>query len=151
MDIEFMRLALDNAEKAKEIDEVPVGAVIVKDGEVIGSAFNTRETSGNAVNHAEIIAIGQACEKVGNWRLIGCDMYVTLEPCAMCTGAIINARIDNVYFGAYDKKAGCCGTVYDLINDNKFNHKPNVIGGIMEEECSNILSSYFKTKREKKC
>ncbi len=151
MDIKFMELALELAKKARDFDEVPVGAVIIKDGEVIASAFNTRETSGNAVNHAEIIAIGQACAKVGGWRLVGCDLYVTLEPCAMCTGAIINSRIDNVYFGAYDGKAGCCGTVYDLINDGKFNHKPNVTGGIMEKECSEILSSYFKTKREKKC
>ena len=149
MDEKFMKMAIKEAYKGWEIDEVPVGAVIVKDGKVIAKAHNLKEKKNCANYHAEMVAIEKACKKVGDWRLIGCDIYVTLEPCAMCTGALINARIDSVYFGAYDEKAGCCGTLYSLMQDGKFNHKAQVQGGILKEECGKILSDYFKGKREK--
>jgi len=146
-----MKIALVEAELARQEDEVPVGAVIVSGGQIIARAHNRRESDNNALHHAEILAIEQACKVIGGWRLIGCEMYVTLEPCAMCAGAIVNSRLDAVYFGAYDNKAGCCGSVYDLTGDGKFNHKPNVTGGVMIKECGTILSDYFKEKRKKKC
>ena len=127
----------------------PFGAVIVKDGKIIASGRNRREEKKNALCHAEISAIDKACKKLGGWRLCGCDIYVTLEPCAMCAGAIINSRIENVYFGAYDKKAGSFGTLCDF-NSFGYNHKPGVYGGILEKECSELLSDFFKSLRKSK-
>jgi tRNA(adenine34) deaminase len=145
----YMKKALLQAEKALEEDEVPIGAVIVKDGQIISRAHNAKEKTGLATRHAEIIAIEKACKKTGDWRLNGCEMYVTLEPCPMCAGAIINARIDKLFFGAYDEKAGCCGTLYNLLQDGRFNHRVQVVGGVMREECARILNDFFKSKRGK--
>ena len=150
MNEKFMREAIKQAQKAAAIGETPKGAVIVHDGKIIARGYNKRETKKNALLHAEIIAIGKACRKLGGWRLPQCDMYVTLEPCPMCSGAIINARIDNVYFGAFDKKSGCAGSAANLFEKGIFNHDVNVTGGIMEKECAQILSDFFKELREKK-
>ncbi len=144
-----MREAINEALKAAEAGEVPVGAVIVKDGEIIARGRNRREYGKNALYHAELEAIDKACKKLGGWRLFQCDLYVTLEPCPMCAGAIINSRIKTVYFGAYDNKAGSFGTVAHF-NRIPYNHKPEIIGGIMEEECSDLLSKFFKKLRDKK-
>jgi len=146
--MDFMNEALRLADEAAKQCEVPVGAVVVKDGKIVGTGRNRREYGKNALAHAEIEAIDNACKNLGGWRLFGCDIYVTLEPCPMCAGAIINSRIENVYFGAYDKKAGSCGTVVNLF-DFPYNHKPEVYGGIHEEECSGILTDFFKRLREK--
>lgn len=144
---EFMRIAISEACKAIEVDEVPIGAVIVKNNEIISSAHNLKETYNCAVYHAEIVAIERACKVLNNWYLEGCDIYVTLEPCAMCAGALINSRIENIFFGAYDKKAGCCKTLYNLPEDSRFNHRIKVQGGILEEECGGLLTNYFRGKR----
>ncbi|MBQ8177642.1 MAG: tRNA adenosine(34) deaminase TadA [Clostridia bacterium] len=146
--IRFMRLAIKEAQKAETYDEVPIGAVIVKDGKVIARAHNKKETKNQATRHAEIEAIEKATKKVGNWWLEDCDIYVTLEPCAMCAGALINSRLRNIYFGAYDKKAGCCGSLYNLPVDTRFNHRLGVEGGILQEECATLLTNYFKKKRK---
>lgn len=148
-DKDFMRYALSLAEKASDSGEVPVGAVIVRNGEIVGQGRNRRENGKNALYHAEIEAINDACQRLGGWRLWECDMFVTLEPCPMCTGAIINSRIRRVVFGAYDKKAGCCGSVMNMF-ELPFNHKPEVIGGFMEEECSSALSEFFIKLRNTK-
>ncbi|MCI8520139.1 MAG: nucleoside deaminase [Clostridia bacterium] len=145
-----MKEALRQAKKAADIGETPVGAVIVRGGEIISRGYNRRETKKNALGHAEIIAINKACKKLGGWRLPKCDMYVTLEPCPMCAGAIINSRIENVFFGAFDKKSGCAGSSVNLFEHGLFNHNVNVSGGIMETECSQILSLFFKELRRKK-
>ena len=145
----YMRLALNLAKKAAEKDEVPVGCVIVCDDKVVGRGKNARETKQNALCHAEITAIDQACKKLGQWRIGSCDLYVTLEPCPMCAGAIINSRIRNVYFGAHDKKAGACGSVLNMF-DYPFNHKPACTGGVLEHECAQILTDFFKKLRAKK-
>ena len=145
---EYMSRAIQLAEEAEKTDEVPVGALIVHKGEIIAEAYNTRETSKCATHHAEILAIERACEKLGGWRLPDCTLYVTLEPCPMCAGAILNARIDRVVFGAYDRRAGAFGTLFDL-NSYPLNHKTEIISGVMERECSSALSAYFKKKREK--
>lgn len=150
MDERFMKEALRQAKKAADIGETPVGAVIVRGGEIISRGYNRRETKKNALGHAEIIAINKACKKLGGWRLPKCDMYVTLEPCPMCAGAIINSRIENVFFGAFDKKSGCAGSSVNLFEHGLFNHNVNVSGGIMETECSQILSLFFKELRRKK-
>lgn len=149
MNDKFMRAAIKEAEKAEIIGETPVGAVIVRDGKIIARGYNKRETKKNALMHAEIIAIDKACKKLGGWRLPECDIYVTLEPCPMCMGAIIQARIDNVYFGAYDKKSGCLGSVCDL--SKILPHKVSYEGGIKRQECEDILKRFFKNlrKREK--
>ncbi len=149
MDVKFMRAALKEAEKAAKIGETPVGAVVVRDGKVIARGYNKRETKKNALMHAEVIAIDKACRKLRGWRLPGCDIYVTLEPCPMCAGAIIQARINNVYFGAYDQKSGCLGSVCDL--SGILPHKIGFCGGIMREECEIIIKKFFKElrKREK--
>lgn len=143
---EFMQMAILEAEKAAKMGEVPVGAVIVKNGEVIAAGYNQREKKQNALSHAEIEAINTACQKLGTWRLDDCEMYVTLEPCPMCTGAIINARIKTVIFGAYDSKMGCMDSVINLC-DYPFNHCPEIYGGIMEDECLGILQNFFKNLR----
>ena len=143
---EFMQKAIELAKASASEGEVPVGAVVVKDGEIVGKGRNRREIGKNALYHAEIEAIDNACKKLGGWRLWQCDLYVTLEPCPMCAGAIINSRIKNVYFGAYDKKAGSFGSVADF-NTLPYNHKPQIYGGIMEEECASLLSDFFKKLR----
>ena len=142
-----MLRALENAQKAYQNGDVPVGAVIVKDGEIISEAYNEREQSGNAIAHAEALAIERACERLGRWRLSDCEMYVTLEPCPMCAGAIINSRIERVVFGAYDEKAGAFGTMLNLTEYPLF--KPEIEGGVLKEECSSMLSEFFKKKRGK--
>lgn len=143
----FMKKALEEAQKAFDIDEVPVGAVIVRNGEIIAVGHNYRELSGDATAHAEMLAIRKACEVLGGWRLIGCDMYVTLEPCAMCSGAILQARIERLYIGAMDPKGGAAGSVLNLFEDYHFNHRTEVVKGVMEAECSQILKDFFKRKR----
>ena len=149
MDTKFMKMAITQAKLgAKKYDEVPIGAVIVKDGKVIARAHNLKEKKNCANHHAEMVAIEKACKVIGDWRLIGCDLYVTLEPCPMCVGAIINARLDNVYFGAYDEKAGALCSKCQLM-EMKFNHYAAYQGGIMEKECAALLSDYFKAKRGK--
>ncbi len=143
----FMKKALEEAQKAFDEDEVPVGAVIVKNGEIMASAHNSRESNKDATAHAEMLAIREACEVNGGWRLLDCDMYVTLEPCAMCSGAILQARIERLYIGTMDPKGGAAGSVLDLFEDYNFNHKTQVTKGILENECSQILKKYFKMKR----
>lgn len=146
----FMKRALNLAKKSAKEGEVPVGAVIVKDGEIISTGRNKREKKNNALYHAEIEAINKACKKLGQWRLLDCDMYVTLEPCPMCAGAIINSRIRKVYYGAKDPKTGACGSVVNLFNLG-FNHKPELISGVLEESCSVILKTFFKNLRKGAC
>lgn len=145
----FMEEALLLAKQSFDEGEVPVGAVVVKDGEIVGRGRNRRENGKNALLHAEISAIDEACRNLGGWRLWQCEMYVTLEPCPMCAGAIINSRIKKVTFGAYDKKAGSFGSVVDF-NDLPYNHKPQIEGGIDEKECSELLSLFFEQLREKR-
>ena len=145
-----MLLALKEAKKAEEIDEVPIGCVIVKDDKVIARGHNVRETSKKAIGHAEIIAINKANKKLGAWRLDECDIYVTLEPCLMCAGAIIQARIKNVYFGASDLKGGAFGSSINILEAKNINHHPNIVKGVLLEECSSIISNYFKKKRKEK-
>ncbi len=147
MDEKFMRAALLEARKAEEYGETPVGAVIIRDGKIIARGKNMRETKKNVLMHAEISAIDKACRKLGGWRLPGCDIYVTLEPCPMCMGAIIQARIENLYFGAYDYKSGCAGSVCDL--SESLPHKVNSCGGILREECEEILKEFFKRLRKR--
>jgi len=142
-----MRKALEEAQKAFDKDEVPVGAVIVREGEIIAAAHNCREISKDATAHAEILAIKEACEALGGWRLIDCDMYVTLEPCVMCSGAILQARIERLYIGTMDPKGGAAGSTLNLFEDYHFNHRTEVVKGILEEECSQILKDFFKRKR----
>ena len=142
--------AIKEAKKAYLKDEVPVGAVIVKDGKIIARAHNKKEEKNQATRHAEIEVIEIASKKLNNWYLSECDLYVTFEPCLMCCGAIINSRIDNVYFGAYDYKYGCSGSIMNVLSDKRFNHNPNVQGGILEKECSKILTDFFKEKRQEK-
>ena len=145
-DILFMKRALENAQKAAQQGDVPVGAVIVYKGEVIGEGYNKREKEKNALLHAEICAIDEACKKLSSWRLRGATMYVTLEPCPMCAGAIINSRIDRVVLGAYDEKAGCFGSV-DNFSEKGFNHSLQITGGLMQEECGKILGEFFSKRR----
>ncbi len=145
----YMKAALRLAQKAADEGEVPVGAVVVCDGKIVGRGRNRRESKKNALHHAEIEAIGKACKKLGGWRLHRCDLYVTLEPCPMCAGAIINARIRTVYFGASDPKAGSCGTLTDLFA-LPYNHRPVVVSGVMKEECAAVLCLFFQSLREKR-
>ena len=149
-DVEFMRLALAQAELAATLGEVPVGAVIVESesGEVIASAHNLRETERSATAHAEVLAIEAACKRRGGWRLSGCMLYVTLEPCPMCTGALINSRIDRVVFGARDAMAGCCGSVINF-NSYPFNHAFELTSGVCEEQCGELLRTFFERKRNR--
>jgi tRNA(adenine34) deaminase len=144
-----MREALKLAEIAASLGEAPVGCVITHENKIIASGYNRRECEQNALAHAEITAIKTACERIGYWRLCGCDLYVTLEPCAMCAGAAINARIDRVIFGAWDKKAGAFGSVINL-NDCNFNHKPELIGGVLADESSALLSGFFRNLRNRR-
>lgn len=149
-DRSFMRIAIEEAKKAEAIGEVPIGAVIVKDGEIIARAHNLRETSQNAVTHAELSAIQDACKEVGSWRLEETTLYVTLEPCPMCAGAILQSRIPRVVYGARDPKGGCVDSLYHLLNDSRFNHECEVAEGVIADECGEMLSSFFRSLREKK-
>ena len=144
----YMREAISLARRAEELDEVPVGAVIVRDGEIIARAYNTRENSKCATHHAEVLAIEQACRVLHGWRLPNTTLYVTMEPCVMCAGAIINARIPRVVYGAKDIRFGAFGSAIDLCKV-PLNHTSEVTGGVLEEECRSILTDYFKKKREK--
>ncbi|MEG1104653.1 MAG: tRNA adenosine(34) deaminase TadA [Oscillospiraceae bacterium] len=148
-DTDYMRLAINEAQKAAEIGEVPIGAVIVRNGEVISTAHNTRECEKNATHHAELLAIDAACKALGGWRLMDCELYVTLEPCPMCAGAIINSRIKRVIYGAKDAKAGCCGSVANLFA-MPFNHEPRLQSGVLESECTQLLQSFFAALRDKR-
>ena len=144
----FMKEALKEAKKAYDKEEIPVGAVIVKDGKIIARAHNSKEISKNAVSHAEILAIQKACKKLESWRLLDCEMYVTLEPCSMCAGAMINSRIKKLYIGALDKKTGAVGSVLNLLEDYKFNHNIEVEKEILKEDCEKILKDFFKDLRK---
>lgn len=146
----FMKEAIKEAIKAEAKNEAPVGAVIVKDGKVIARGYNKRELKKNSLCHAEIIAINKACKKIGDWRLEECELYVTLEPCPMCAGAIIQSRIKSVCFGAYDYKAGCFISKLNLFEENLFNHNVVVKGGVMEKECSDLLKFFFRKLRKRK-
>ncbi len=150
MENKFMQLAISQAQKAIKEDEVPVGAVIVMDGKVISKAHNTMERTNLATAHAEINAINKACKKLKSWRLDSAELYVTVEPCAMCAGAIVNARIKKVYFGAYEKKSGCALSKYSVLTDSGLNHSVQFEGGIQEEICANMIKKYFKEKRCRK-
>ncbi|MCT6854072.1 MAG: tRNA adenosine(34) deaminase TadA [Lactobacillus panisapium] len=146
----YMQLAFEQANKAQEKGEVPIGAILVgPDGRVIGRGYNRRELDQDATQHAEMMAIRQGCTELNTWRLIDCSLFVTLEPCPMCAGAIINSRIKNVYFGALDPKAGAAGSVVDLFSVSKFNHHPQVIRGLYREEASQMLKDFFRAIRRK--
>ena len=146
----WMKKALEQAKIAEQLGEVPIGAVIVYDGEVIATGYNRRETEHQALAHAELIAIKAACEKLKRWRLSGCTLYVTLEPCPMCAGAIVQSRIDTVVYGAKDPKAGCAGTLMNLLDEPRFNHRTHVIAGCLEAQCGEILTAFFRELRERK-
>ena len=146
----FMKEAIKEAKKAYDKLEVPVGAVIVKDGKIIAKAHNLKETKFDTTNHAEILAIQKASKKLESWRLLDCEMYVTLEPCSMCAGALINSRIKKVYIGANDEKTGAVGSVFNLLEDYTFNHKVEVEKGILKDECQAILTDFFKKLRKLK-
>ena len=146
----FMKEALKQAKKAYDKLEVPVGAIIVKDGKIIAKAYNQKECKNDTTNHAEILAIKKASKKLNSWRLIDCDMYVTLEPCSMCAGSLIQSRIRKVYIGALDEKTGACGSVLNLLEDYKFNHKVEIETGVLKDECENLLKNFFKTLRNLK-
>ncbi|MGM7703823.1 tRNA adenosine(34) deaminase TadA [Pseudalkalibacillus sp. Hm43] len=146
----FMKKAIQVAEQAAAIGEVPIGAVIVKDGEIIAFAYNLRETEQRSVAHAELLAIDEACKALGTWRLSGCTLYVTLEPCPMCSGAIVLSRIDRVVYGASDPKGGCAGTLMNLLDEPRFNHQAVVTSSVLEEECSLMLKQFFQDLRKRK-
>lgn len=151
MDKEFFMIkAIEQARIAKELLEVPIGAVIVKDGKIVGRGYNNKETNKNAILHAEINAIEDACRNLGGWRLIDCSMFVTLEPCPMCAGAIVNSRINKVYIGCKDYKSGACGTVMNIANNINLNHRCDIEFNILEKECSSLISSFFKDLRSNK-
>ncbi len=148
-DESLMYAAIEQAKLARSIDEVPIGAVVVKDDEIVGVGYNRRETGKNALYHAEIEAIDNACKKLGGWRLWQCELYVTLEPCPMCAGAIINSRIKRVVYGCTDPKAGSCKSVTDLFA-LPYNHRPECVGGVLEQECSALLTDFFRELRKRK-
>lgn len=150
MQKEYMRAALKEAKKAYKKEEVPVGVVIVKEGKIIAKAHNLKESKKDTTCHAEILAIKKASKKLNSWRLENCEMYVTLEPCSMCAGALIQARIKKVYIGTMDYKTGACGSVFNLLEDYTFNHKVECESGILKEECEKILQDFFKELRKKK-
>lgn len=147
---QFMRSAMAEAHQAELLNEVPIGAVVVKDGHIIGAGHNMREKYQQTVYHAEILAIMEACDALHSWRLEDCDLYVTLEPCIMCSGAIIHSRIKNVYYAAPDPKAGAVNSLYTLLNDPRLNHQVNVHAGLLQDECSQMLKSFFRKIRRKK-
>lgn len=147
-DIEYMQIALAQAKSAQTFDEVPVGAIIVKNDKIIAYGENRKERENCAIYHAEIVAIREACKVLNNWYLDGCTMYVTLEPCPMCCGAIVNSRIDRLVYGASDPKSGAVKSLYNLLNDSRLNHNVEVVSGVLERECGEILTEFFKKKRE---
>lgn len=149
-DEKYMKLALKEAKKARDINEVPIGCVIVRDDKVIGKGYNKRNTDKNVLSHAELIAIKQACKKTGDWRLEDCTMYITLEPCQMCAGAMVQARLQRAVIGSMNPKAGCGGSVLNILQMAEFNHQVDVERGVLEEECSNILTEFFSDLREQK-
>lgn len=149
-DAYWMGIALREAKKAGDRGEIPIGAVVVRGGAIIGRGYNLREGKQDPVAHAEIIAIRRAARAAGNWRLTGAALYVTLEPCLMCMGAILLARVDRVVFGCYDPKAGAAGSLYDLSNDSRLNHRVSLVAGVREAECSSILSGFFTALRKGK-
>ena len=146
----YMKEAIRQAQKARVLEEVPIGCVIVSDGNIIARGYNRRNTDKNTLSHAELNAIRKASKKLGDWRLEGCTMYVTLEPCQMCAGALVQSRIDEVVIGSMNPKAGCAGSVLNLLEVEGFNHKVKITRGVLEEECSTMLSDFFKELREKK-
>ena len=146
----WMKLAFREGEKAFEQNEVPIGAVVVRDGQIIGRGYNQCESLNDPTAHAEIIAITSASNYLQSWRLEKCIMYVTMEPCAMCAGAIINSRIERVYFGVYDEGSGCCGSLYQICQDPRMNHQTSVRGGILEKNSKTLLKDFFKIKRKPK-
>ncbi|PAV28519.1 tRNA-specific adenosine deaminase [Virgibacillus profundi] len=150
VDEKYMLAAIGEAEKARDINEVPIGAVIIFENEIIAAGYNVRETSQTTLSHAELIAIQEANGKIGSWRLEDCTLYVTLEPCPMCAGAIVQSRIKRVVYGAADPKAGCGGTLMNLLNDERFNHQVELTKGILEKECAQLLTDFFKTLRLRK-
>ncbi|MBQ5951594.1 MAG: tRNA adenosine(34) deaminase TadA [Lachnospiraceae bacterium] len=143
----FMRRALHLAEKAAALGEVPIGCIIVRDGKVVGSGYNRRKTDHTTLAHAEMIAIRRACRRVGDWRLEGCTMYVTLEPCQMCAGALVQSRIDKVVIGCRNPKAGCAGSILNLLQEPAFNHQVEIEEGVLAEDCSRVLQTFFKALR----
>ncbi|MDF2607806.1 MAG: tRNA specific adenosine deaminase [Bacillales bacterium] len=146
----FMQEAIKAANDAEQIGEVPIGAIVVYEDNIIGRGYNLRETNQKSTDHAEIIAINEACKTLGTWRLENTTIYITLEPCPMCAGAIIQSRIPRVVFGALDPKGGCGGSIHNLLNEEKFNHRCEVINGVMADECGALLSNFFKEIRSKK-
>lgn len=146
----YMDLAIEEAKRAEEKGEVPIGAIIVKDNEIIASAFNLRESEQRSIAHAELLAIDKACKRLGTWRLEETTLYVTLEPCPMCAGAIMLSRVKRVVYGARDPKGGCVGTLMNLLQDDRFNHQVAVTGGILEQECGALLSNFFANIRKRK-
>ena len=146
-DAEMMQQAISLAKQAASLDEVPIGAAIFYDDELVGEGFNTKETTCNPTAHAEMNAIVDASKKLGRWRMHGCTIVVTLEPCPMCAGAIVNARFDRVIFGASDQKSGACRTLYKITDDPRLNHRCDVLGGILEQECVELLQDFFKPRR----
>ena len=152
MDIheKYMKEAIEEAKKAELIGEVPIGAVIVHDGQIIARAHNLRETNQSSIAHAEVLAIDEACKALGTWRLEGATLYVTLEPCPMCAGASMLSRVERVVYGASDPKGGCAGTFMNLLQDDRFNHQSEVIPGVLKEECGQLLSVFFRNLREEK-
>lgn len=147
-DEQYMNEAIEQAKRAAVLGEVPIGAVIVKDNEIIACSFNLRESLQRATAHAELLAIEKACGETGLWRLTGCTLYVTLEPCAMCAGAIMQSRVDRVVYGATDPKGGCAGTLMNLLEDDRFNHQAEVTSGMLGEECGKLLSDFFRDLRK---
>ncbi|KML08453.1 adenosine deaminase [Bacillus safensis] len=149
-DEQFMQEAISEALKAEQIGEVPIGAIIVVDDQIVSRAHNLRESEQRAIAHAELLAIDEACKAAGSWRLEDAVLYVTLEPCPMCAGAIVLSRVKKVVFGAYDPKGGCAGTLMNLLDDERFNHQSEVIGGVLENECGELLSQFFRNLRQRK-
>lgn len=145
----FLRQALDEARRAFEAGEVPVGAVVVRDGKVIGRGHNRQEALRDPTAHAEVLAITAAANHLDDWRLEGCTLYVTKEPCPMCAGAIVNSRLQRLVFGAWDEQAGCCGSLYQLCRDPRLSHQVEVTGGVLEEECRALLQEFFRGKRKR--
>lgn len=148
--VDFMKMAIAEAKKALEIGEVPVGAVIVRDGAVVGRGHNLTESAKDPTAHAEIIALREAAKTLGGWRLPGCTMYVTTEPCSMCAGAIVLSRMPELFIGTMDRKAGACGSVYNIVSDSRLNHNVALETGLLAEECSQLMKEFFKSLRKKK-
>ncbi len=148
-DDKYMKLAIEQAKIAASMGEIPVGAIIISNGDIISTGYNKREMLTNSLAHAEIVAINSACKKLNSWRILNATLYVTLEPCAMCAGAIINSRIEKVVFGAYDPKAGSFGSLVNL-SELRYNHQPQIVSGVCEKECADLLSNFFRELRKKK-